>query len=341
MTSKGIVTVVSTEAVACTECGEANGAGAKFCVYCGTELVLRPDVTVPAARRPCPWCAEPIRQAAVICRWCGNDATAPLPRSGGGPAAVRRDGSRPLFWVAAGVSAIAALAAVVAIFVPYFSSDFSDFSLADEVAAWPTVAAGAFLLAAAALLFALPKAGRFGVGVGAAGACALVAPVASRASLLVDVEVPRGAGFYLDVLATVAGVVAVVVGLVGDRPSRWWPAGKVVWPIGLVATVFVAGGSRHLYEFDWVAAVAITVVFLGAAVAVLQVGAASAVGFTAGWALAAIVGTIAAASSDWALEDPAAGWIFLGVSAALAVITLLMTVITDRAGMAPTKGDAT
>ncbi len=27
-----------------------------------------------AAHRPCPWCAEPIKNAALVCRHCGRDA---------------------------------------------------------------------------------------------------------------------------------------------------------------------------------------------------------------------------------------------------------------------------
>lgn len=38
------------------------------------QLATPPIRSLQPTHRDCPWCAEPIRQAAIVCRWCGRDA---------------------------------------------------------------------------------------------------------------------------------------------------------------------------------------------------------------------------------------------------------------------------
>lgn len=53
-------------------------AGVSFLVLVSTmgspRETGRPSTNGPSFR-PCPFCAEPIRQAAVLCRYCGRDVS--------------------------------------------------------------------------------------------------------------------------------------------------------------------------------------------------------------------------------------------------------------------------
>jgi hypothetical protein len=68
----------------------AGAKGRSGVGYFALSMVLSPLVGVILAAalprlepatdgRPCPYCAEPIRRAAVICRHCGRDVPAPAP----------------------------------------------------------------------------------------------------------------------------------------------------------------------------------------------------------------------------------------------------------------------
>ncbi len=54
--------------VTCTACGQANDAGQKFCLECGTALAVS-----------CPTCATPNPPAAKFCGECGTALTTPVP----------------------------------------------------------------------------------------------------------------------------------------------------------------------------------------------------------------------------------------------------------------------
>jgi hypothetical protein len=46
----------------CPSCGRMVGENQNFCAFCAAPLA-----------RSCPWCAEKIKSAAIVCRHCGRD----------------------------------------------------------------------------------------------------------------------------------------------------------------------------------------------------------------------------------------------------------------------------
>lgn len=83
---------------------------------------LEPDTDGPGAdERPCPFCAEPVKRAAIRCRWCQSDipaAEAPEPSQAPAPstATTKAAARRPRLtvrgpWLLAGLLAVAVLVA--------------------------------------------------------------------------------------------------------------------------------------------------------------------------------------------------------------------------------------
>ena len=58
-----------------------SGLGWFFLALLFTPLVGILLFVLPPHRRPCPFCAEPIKPSAVVCRFCGREVT-PLEQSG-------------------------------------------------------------------------------------------------------------------------------------------------------------------------------------------------------------------------------------------------------------------
>lgn len=74
----------------CTNCGKMVADGAFFCNGCGTAVpsaAISPGQTTVApsapTTKPCPYCGEQIMQAAIRCRFCSSDLTAPRQQQGG------------------------------------------------------------------------------------------------------------------------------------------------------------------------------------------------------------------------------------------------------------------
>lgn len=75
---------------ACPYCAEPVRVAAKVCKHCGREF--QPERrTPPAPEKACPFCAEPIRVEAVVCKHCGRDlVVAPTVARPRAPRRVRR-----------------------------------------------------------------------------------------------------------------------------------------------------------------------------------------------------------------------------------------------------------
>jgi hypothetical protein len=54
------------------------------------EVQMDPPLTTREDTRPCPFCAETIKQAAIKCRFCGTDITPALDRSSEQQATIER-----------------------------------------------------------------------------------------------------------------------------------------------------------------------------------------------------------------------------------------------------------
>ncbi|MGO9970102.1 MAG: TM2 domain-containing protein [Bryobacteraceae bacterium] len=75
----------------CANCGQTVAEGLKFCGSCGAAIPFAAAGAVGAttvappvpATKPCPYCGEQIMQAAVRCRFCSSDLTAPRQQGGG------------------------------------------------------------------------------------------------------------------------------------------------------------------------------------------------------------------------------------------------------------------
>lgn len=74
----------------CTNCGQTVANGVSFCSGCGAAVPLLAAAGVGTTvappiptTKPCPLCGEQIMQAAIRCRFCNSDLTAPRQQQGG------------------------------------------------------------------------------------------------------------------------------------------------------------------------------------------------------------------------------------------------------------------
>lgn len=73
----------------CPKCHAVNTGDALFCKQCGYALDERAVRSAPSTRR-CPFCAEEIQPAAIVCKHCGRDVPA---RPESPPVLARRSAS--------------------------------------------------------------------------------------------------------------------------------------------------------------------------------------------------------------------------------------------------------
>jgi hypothetical protein len=70
--------VINPPTKKCPYCAESIQPDAKFCHFCGKEVVATSApqaiaaATTPASKK-CPYCAEEIKSEAKVCRYCGRD----------------------------------------------------------------------------------------------------------------------------------------------------------------------------------------------------------------------------------------------------------------------------
>ena len=60
----------------CHHCGAQNADGREACQSCGKRFDALPSSN-PDATKVCPYCAETIKAAATVCRFCQRDLTTP------------------------------------------------------------------------------------------------------------------------------------------------------------------------------------------------------------------------------------------------------------------------